>query len=61
MINYKLKKAAFLLKNKGNMQIGEIADMLGFGSSRYFSRCFKNQFKVSPQEYRNSQEDDSVI
>lgn len=61
ILNYKLKKAAFLLKNKGNMQIGEIADMLGFGSSRYFSRCFKNQFKVSPQEYRNSQEADSVI
>lgn len=61
ILNYKLKKAAFLLKDNVNMQIGEIADMLGFGSSRYFSRCFKNQFKVSPLEYRNSQEGDSVI
>lgn len=54
ILNYKLKKAAFLLKENTSMQIGEIADKLGFGSSRYFSRCFKNQFQVSPQEYRNS-------
>lgn len=54
ILNYKLKKAAFLLKNDVNLQIGEIADMLGFGSSRYFSRCFKNQFNVSPMEYRNN-------
>ena len=28
------------------------ADRLGFGSSRYFSRCFKKQYHVSPMEYR---------
>ena len=54
ILNYKLKKAAFLLKDDTNLQIAEIADMLGFGSPRYFSRCFKNQFNASPMEYRNS-------
>lgn len=53
ILNYKLKKAAARLKNDPNLPIGEIADLLGFSSPRYFSRCFKNQFNLSPQEYRN--------
>ncbi|WP_308548174.1 two-component regulator propeller domain-containing protein [uncultured Parabacteroides sp.] len=54
ILNYKLKKAAFLLTNDINLSIGEIADRLGFGSPRYFSRCFKNQFDISPMDYRNN-------
>ena len=52
VLDYKLKKAASLLKKDNNLQIAEIADRLGFGSSRYFSRCFKKQYHVSPMEYR---------
>lgn len=52
VLNYKLKKAAILLRAQPEMQIGEIADSLGFGSSIYFSRCFKTQFNMPPQQYR---------
>ena len=50
----KLKKASELLKNNPDMIISEIADRLGFGSPRYFSRCFKNQFGVSPADFRKN-------
>ena len=29
-----------------------ISDRLGFGSPRYFTRCFKAQFEITPAEYR---------
>lgn len=52
ILNYKLKQAANFLRNNPEMQIGDISDRLGFSSARYFSRCFKSQFSVSPIEYR---------
>lgn len=52
VLNRKLKQAAWLLKNKPELQIAEISDQLGFGSPRYFSRCFKELYQVSPIEYR---------
>ena len=55
VLNRKLKQAAWLLKNKPELQIAEISDQLGFGSPRYFSRCFKEQFQVSPIEYRKKE------
>ena len=48
----KLKKASDFLKNNPSMNISEISDLLGFGSPRYFSRCFKNRFGVSPVDFR---------
>lgn len=52
VLNHRLKKAAFMLKNEPHLQIAEISDRLGFGSPRYFSRCFKNQFNRTPVDYR---------
>ncbi|MDR1381341.1 MAG: response regulator [Tannerella sp.] len=52
VLQRKLRKAADLLRNNPEMNVSEIADMTGFGSPRYFSRCFKKQFNVSPVEYR---------
>lgn len=50
---FRLKVAADLLK-KSTLTIGEIADRTGFGTQKYFSRCFKNQFDISPSVYRKS-------
>jgi len=48
----RLKKAAIMLLNHPEMNITEISEQLGFNSSRYFSKCFKNQYHVSPLSYR---------
>lgn len=44
-----------MLRTHSDMQIADISDRLGFGSPRYFSRCFKNQFNMSPLEYRKQE------
>ena len=51
VLQRKLKKASDLLKTN-NLNISEISDTLAFGSARYFSRCFKKQFGMSPADYR---------
>src|SRR5699024_8808433 len=52
ILNQRLKKASLMLRNEPYLQVAEISDRLGFGSPRYFSRCFKNQYNVTPIEYR---------
>lgn len=52
VLNCKLKRAAHMLTSNPELQIADISDQLGFGSPRYFTRCFKAQFDVTPVEYR---------
>lgn len=59
VLNYKLKRAAQMLKSNPDMQIAEISDQLGFGSPRYFSRCFKAQFNITPADYRKKEDKQS--
>ena len=49
---FRLRKAATLLLNHPEYQVNDVAFRLGFGSGRYFSRCFKNHFNITPQQYR---------
>ncbi|MFT3753237.1 MAG: two-component regulator propeller domain-containing protein [Paludibacter sp.] len=52
--NIRLKHAALMLtKNAGN--ISEIAFAVGFNDPKYFSRCFKIEFGLTPREYQESQ------
>jgi ligand-binding sensor domain-containing protein/signal transduction histidine kinase/DNA-binding response OmpR family regulator len=46
----RLKHAARLLQ-KGDHTMTEVAYMTGFSSPSYFSKCFLQQFKVTPSEY----------
>ena len=50
----RLRKASEMLRIDYGKSVSEVSDALGFGSSRYFSRCFKTQFGVSPAEYRKN-------
>ena len=45
----RLKKGAELLK-EGKYQVSDIAYMVGYGSSSYFSKCFYKQFGVRPAD-----------
>jgi signal transduction histidine kinase/DNA-binding response OmpR family regulator len=49
----KLNKARGLM-GRGGMSISEIAYTSGFTSPSYFTKCFKNQYDISPSEYINS-------
>lgn len=46
----KLRLALELLKNSGN-SISQIAYEVGFSSPSYFTKCFKEQFGISPSDY----------
>jgi len=49
----RLQRAADLLrKDAGN--VAEIVYQVGFSSQAYFTKCFKEQFGLSPKAYRNS-------
>ena len=52
----RLKKGAFLLKNNPELNITEIAEKIGFSSPRYFSKCFKDLYNISPLTYRKGEE-----
>ena len=54
--NIRLKHAVQMLKNNvGN--ISEIAFAVGFNDPKYFSRCFKIEFGVTPREFQDTNKD----
>jgi len=53
--NIRLKHASkMILNNTGN--ISEIAYAVGFNDPKYFSRCFKSEFGLTPTEYQDSKD-----
>lgn len=58
ILTIRLKKGALMLRNNPELNITEISDRIGFSSSRYFSKCFKDVYHVSPLAYRKGEEDD---
>ncbi len=51
--NIKMKHACMMLKSQGQT-ISEIAYALGFNNPKYFSKCFKEEFGISPTEYQQN-------
>ena len=49
----RIRKAEILLIQQKYLSISDIAYNCGFNDPKYFSRCFKNETKLSPSEYRN--------
>jgi signal transduction histidine kinase/DNA-binding response OmpR family regulator len=50
----RMKKAAMLLRQK-RFTISEVMYMVGFSSSSYFSKCFQNQFGISPKQFSENE------
>jgi two-component system response regulator YesN len=48
----RMEKAAHLLK-EDSIRIYEISENLGFKNAAYFSKVFREEFGMSPQEYRD--------
>ena len=46
----RLKHAAKLLQENAN-SIADVAYMTGFSTPSYFSKCFQQQFKLTPKEF----------
>jgi len=44
-------KRAKQLMDSGEYNISTVAYMTGFNDPKYFSKCFKKQFGISPSEY----------
>jgi AraC-like DNA-binding protein len=51
----RLKRAAYLL-SEGLSNISEVAYQVGFNDPKYFSRCFRKQFNITPSEYAGHKE-----
>ena len=50
VMNYRLKKAACLIV-ESDKNISDIAFEVGFSSTTYFTKCFKEKFGKSPSQY----------
>ncbi|UUZ80979.1 AraC family transcriptional regulator [Paenibacillus sp. P26] len=48
----RMDKAAILLRNT-DMKISEIAGAAGFGEPNYFTHVFRQQYRMSPKEFRH--------
>ena len=55
ILTIRLKKGALMLRNNPELIITEISDRIGFSSSGYFSKCFKQRFGMTPTEYKDKQ------
>jgi signal transduction histidine kinase/ligand-binding sensor domain-containing protein/DNA-binding response OmpR family regulator len=57
--NYRLKRAEELLLNNG-LSVSEVAYITGFSEPAYFSKVFKEHYKVSPKDFKNSSKTQAV-
>ena len=51
ILSIRLKNAANLMTKKSDLNVSEVAYAVGFSTPRYFSRCFREHFGVSPSKY----------
>jgi AraC-like DNA-binding protein len=55
----RMKKASQLLCNS-DLNISEIMYSVGFSNRSYFSKCFSEEYGITPKEYREKNKDISV-
>jgi LacI family transcriptional regulator len=51
LINYRLGKALHLLAET-NLSVGQIIEKAGFNEQPYFTRAFRQRYKMTPTQYR---------
>ena len=55
----KMKRAAQILKS-GEFMVKEVSYMIGISDTKYFSKCFKAKYGVTPFEYKNKQAEENA-
>jgi len=60
ILNIRLKEAANLLLKENDLNVSDITYRLGFGTPRYFSKCFKDLFGMTPLNYRKINNPSSI-
>ena len=53
IIGVRMNKAIELMKTQKDMDLKQIAELVGYVDSHYFSRIFKNRTGKTPSEYRS--------
>jgi AraC-like DNA-binding protein len=51
MKQLRMKKAAVLLREK-QFTVSEVMYMVGYTNASYFTRCFSEEFGITPKQYR---------
>ncbi|SHF04433.1 hybrid sensor histidine kinase/response regulator transcription factor [Dysgonomonas macrotermitis] len=59
-LNIKLNEAQHLLVNSPHLNVSDISLQLGFSSAKYFSKCFRTFFGVSPMQWRRDEDKNKV-
>jgi DNA-binding response OmpR family regulator len=49
----RLKKAACFLEN--GLTVSEVAGLVGFSSTSYFTKCFQDEFGIKPSQYKKTE------
>lgn len=47
----RLKRAAQILRENSGLSVSEVSDMVGFNTTKYFTRYFREMFGVTPSQY----------
>ena len=55
--DYRLKRATQIIKQNSGLLIAEICLKSGFNDPKYFSKCFKQTYNMTPSEYTNKYAD----
>ena len=53
ILREKLVRAAFLMEKKRGLTVKEVTEKVGFSTSDYFIRIFKDHFGLPPCQYRD--------
>jgi AraC-like DNA-binding protein len=52
--NFRLQKAALLLRSDKNISIQEVVNKVGFKERTHFNAVFHKKFNISPSEWRKN-------
>ena len=54
---FRLKKAAYLLKNDSGKSVSEVMYSVGFSSQSHFTNAFKKEYGVTPSMFKKGEEE----